>query len=590
MDKTWFEMKEIRKRRMSNAVWLPLRVSDRMTHEGTYGYVGYKEEFLGVGSVAFPMEYREKAKSLNWMEIGLRHSQGVWASSDYYKPAEVYQYEDKVDLGIDLVLVQTFDADVPNIWHLNQDLVFALGLLREGDEWICPDEDFCVVARLRNDGDGHPVSLEIRNEFLRDYLCARNMFLRTSLYRSRKMIVGDPAEAGSPKEEKLEKADDRFELRVTSLVEGGRFGGGSYAVFNVSRTDIDPDEDVPLPGPESDSNTDYRSWTGEDKGRQIYCISGELWRDEEIEPGEQSPRIRRDRVPTGIHYIVDAAGTRLPSEDLDDESNPRWLWFRPEVVPALTKRRGGTLKWYTQETGGVGCSANDLTHFGLNASGLVTVYAYDIAKLPLWRQRIWAGYNVAPEGGVSKELLSAQMATKVAETKAPEEVLLEILDELDKVFYESIGATLFRSHMATADLIKSISRFRALEPGGVFALAKDLMRLVADRIDTAAIQKEITLAKGEKPGSLKSLERYLATIITPESARRVMGALAGAYDLRVADAHLPSGELDAAFQLVRIDPNAPSLSQGFWLIASVVSSLLAIYEIMSEAKERRDAV
>lgn len=60
MDKTWFEMKEIRKRRMSNAVWLPLRVSDRMTHEGTYGYVGYKEEFLGVGSVAFPMEYREK--------------------------------------------------------------------------------------------------------------------------------------------------------------------------------------------------------------------------------------------------------------------------------------------------------------------------------------------------------------------------------------------------------------------------------------------------------------------------------------------------------------------------------------------------
>ncbi len=588
MDKTWFEMKDIRKRRISDAVWIPLRVSERITHEGSYGYVGYKDEFLGVGSVVFPIDHREKAKSLRWPDIGIGHSQRVWATSEYYKPVDVYQYEDEVDLGIDLVLVQTFNADELNVWHLNQDLVFALGLMREGDEWVCPDEDYCVVAKLRKDSGNSPVSLEIRNEYLRDYLCARNMFLRISLYRSRTVIVEDPAEAGSSEEIKFENDNDRFELRVIPLVEGGGFGSGSYAVFNMSRTDVDPDEDVPLPGPETASNTAHQSWTGEGKGRQVYCVSGELWRDEEIDPSKQSPRVRRDSVATGIHYIVDAVGTRLSSEDLEDERNPRWLWFRPDLVPALMKHRGGSLRWYTQETGGVACSPNDSTHFGINASGLITVYAYDIAKLPLWQQRIWAGYNVAPEGGVSKELLSAQMATKVAETNAPEEILSKILNRLDKVFHEGIGTALFRPHTATAELLKSISRFRALEPSGVFALAKDLMRLLADRIDAAAIQKMLPSSKGENLGSLKSLEKYLATMIAPEKARLVMGPLAGAYDLRVADAHLPSKELNASFKLVRVDPNASLLEQGFWLIASVVSSLINIYEIVIEAQKKHN--
>ena len=29
-------------------------------------------------------------------------------------------------------------------------------------------------------------------------------------------------------------------------------------------------------------------------------------------------------------------------------------------------------------------------HFGVNRVGLITVYAYDIARLPVWQQRTWA--------------------------------------------------------------------------------------------------------------------------------------------------------------------------------------------------------
>jgi len=261
---------------------------------------------------------------------------------------------------------------------------------------------------------------------------------------------------------------------------------------------------------------------------------------------------------------------------LQDEDDPRWLWFNPKVILSLIRRRGGELKWYTQETGGVSCSPAYGVQFGINGAGLITVYASDIAKLPTWQQQIWAGFNTAPEGGVSKELLSAQMEARVAETTAPEAVLPEVLEALNATFVRRIGTPLFRKHPATADLILAVHRFRAAETGGFLALAKDLARIIADRIDAAAIQRVVPPPPRENWRSLKSLEKYLGTILPGAEARRSVAPLVGAYQLRLGDAHLPSSDLEEAYRLVRVNPASPGVEQGFWLLASVVSSLMNI--------------
>jgi hypothetical protein len=116
------------------------------------------------------------------------------------------------------------------------------------------------------------------------------------------------------------------------------------------------------------------------------------------------------------------------------------------------------------------------------------------------------------------------------------------------------------------------------------------MRVVADRIDHANLQKVAAPPKGVTWRSLKSLEGYVATIISADDARKIMGPLAGAYDLRVADAHPAGEDLIKAFQLARVDPNAKPLAQGFRLIASVVSALMNVANIMADlraAKEER---
>lgn len=579
---SWFELNEVRKRAISDAVWIPLHVRHTLAKEGQYGHLGYKEEFHGLGSVAFPLDKREDVKVLGWSDIGIGRNHGVWATEDYYKTVDKYQQYDKADLGTNLVLVQNFESDDPNEWHLSQDLVFALGLMRQGDEWIRPAEDYRVVVKLTRHTNGTPASIEIKNEYLRDYLCARNMFLRVAEYRNRDVIVKELAEVDEPKPQQLQNERERFELRVASIIEGGHPLGTGFAVFNMGRTDVDPEEDVPLPGPETEENTTSQSWTGKHTGQLLYRVSGELWRTAEIEPSSKSPRVRGDRVPSGVQYVVDASGSYMPSEALEDEDSPRWLWFRPDVVLHLLKHRGGTFRWYTQDTGGVSCSYGALTHFGLNSIGLVTVYAADVAKLEAWQQRLWAAYNVSPEGKVSSELLSSQMEAKPARTSAPEAVLPEILNTLNQSFEKRLKAPLFRSHPSSDDLLKNISRFRALEPGGVLALAKDLIRLVADPIDIASLQRVCPPPKGEKWGSIKSLERYLGTVTSAEDARKVIGVIVGTNKLRMADAHLPSNELDEAYALARVDRTKTPLDQGFQLIASFVSALIAAVEIMRD--------
>ena len=579
MNNDWFEMRNLRRRRFENSVWIPLRAVEIIEENGTYGYVGFKKEFFGLGSLAIPLDRRDQAANLDWSTIGIIHDQNVWATPEHYKPVDVYQYNDQVDLGTELVLVQHFSAETAE-WHLHQDFVFAHNLLREGDKWLSTTNGYTEVARLRRDDKQAPIALEVKNEYLRDYLCARAMFLRIAWFRSRDLIVEDIAEVGAPDPIEERTDDERYELSVIPIIEGGYAGDGSFAVFHAARTDVDPEEDVPQPGPLSDANVESRSYTGKREGRSLVRVMGEVWRNEEIEPAPNSPHVRGDVVPTGLRYVVDASGATATSEELNDEDRLRWLWFRPEVVPALIKYRGGQLTWYTKETGGVGSSPGHQTHFGINPANLITVFAYDIAHLPVWQQRVWSGYNVAPEGGISRELHSAQVRAVPAETSAPEADLPRILSILDEEFSKVIGTPLFGSHSSVEGLVKEINRFRALEQGGLYALAKDLNRIVAERINKGPLQEIAPPPAGVTWGTIKSLENYLATISTPEDARAITGPLAGTYELRIADAHLPGNELAAAFELAGVDQTTAPLEQGFQLIFSVCCSLVNVIRLL----------
>ncbi len=565
-------MAEIRKRRFDSAVWIPLRASER-NEEGSWGYLGSKSEFFGAASLAVPLRKRGAAANLGWRDLNLMHDHRGYANHGRYVTAD--EYDDKQLKGaVSLVMSQRGNSAEPTTWHIHPDFVITLKLKREGNVWVAMEEDYVEVVRLKLGEHNKPRLLEVRAEYLKDYLCARRMALRISWYRERQAVVEAEPDFNWPIPDGTYKDDELWEGRIRAIHEGGEPFGESMRVAQLTRTNLDFDEDVPRIGISDDTATS--SFTRKlSEERKLYRIAGEVWRAEWVEPGARSTRIRGDEPHPPISFVVDAAGKKQIAKSLINSG--RWLWFKPDVIPALMDRRGGSLEWYTRETGGVRGSPDCRVPFGINSLGLISAYAKDVVLEPEWLQRVWAGFNVSPEGKVSAELFSAQGQGVPASTQAPERFLPVGIAALNDAFTKRFGRALFRPHTDSAEAFKSCHRFKALSASGLYGLAKDLVRVVVEHIDTAALHKIVAPPNGENWGSLKSLEKVLATVIGEKEAHAALGPLHGIYDLRLADAHVPSkDDLGEAYALAKLDKTSPFVMQGRDLLDTCVTSLHAI--------------
>jgi hypothetical protein len=579
MDQDWILQTKDTHRTFSASTWVPLRAS-RRDEQGEVRGVGYVSEFFGGGSVAFPPENREIAERLGWSDIGIAHSAQPCAYRDgYYSSIEQYQYNDKQPIGVHLVFEHPQPVVGGRQWILNPDLVVALRLVKDGRNWVRPEEDFVVVAREVYGGDGQMCLIEIRREFLLDYLAARNLALRLSYYRQRVENVAalDGSVYADLTSRKEERDGGRFELLIRPLKD---VFGGDWAVFRMWRTDVDEAEDAPVMGRENNDNTAFEQSHGQGHGYDGVRVEGEFWREEWIDHQGRSVRIRGDAEPALPQFIVDTAGTRVSSADLDDEDVGRWLWFHPSVISALLSHRGFSLKWYTAETGGICSTSGHTPHFGINSSGLVTVYAHDVACLAAWEQHIWAAHNVAPDGKVSSELLAAQVKAEPAKTHAVEERLLGSMRLLEAGFRDAFGVSLYTHDIDDSAVMQHVSRFTSRDRDSLLRLAKDLIRIFSDRLDVRQLRKLSTHADKGKLGSNRLLQDVLAQKVGAEKARSVCGPIAGAYEMRLGDAHPTGSEVGDALKLAGVDESAPFLKQGEQLIANFGRSVWWIGKLL----------
>jgi hypothetical protein len=104
-------------------------------------------------------------------------------------------------------------------------------------------------------------------------------------------------------------------------------------------------------------------------------------------------------VESRVHFQVESqeqktlAGSAL-------EKYRGWLWFRPSIIRQLVSEPKSRIRWYTQDTGEVGPTSNQMLHFGINRLGLINVLGYKMGQLPEWAQKMWVTHNVSPDGGL----------------------------------------------------------------------------------------------------------------------------------------------------------------------------------------------
>jgi hypothetical protein len=566
MNQEWILLTKETRRMFSGATWVPLRAS-MDDEKGNVQNIGYISEYFGCGSAAFSPEYKEFAeRRLSWSNIGIGHTVAPYAYEDgYYASIDQFQYNDKEPIGVNLVFEHPQPVVGGRKWILNPDLIVALRLIKEGTNWVRPEENFAVVVREILGEDGDHRLIEIKREFLIDYLAARNLSLRISYYRQRVQNVPllEGSEYANLKEHQVERDNGRYELRIRSVND---VFGGIWAMFRAWRTDVDEEEDAPVMGPENNQNTAHESSQGYRGGYEGIRVEGEFWRDEWIEHKAQSTRVRGDLDTDLPQFIVETDGKRCASAELDNEDIGRWLWFRSSVVTELLSNRGFKLEWFTAETGGIHSTSGYRTHFGINSSDLITVYAYDIARLNPWEQHVWAAHNVVPEGKVSSELLASQVKVKPASTRAVESRLFETMRMLEAGFQRAYGISLFTHDIDDDVAMRQVCRFISKDQASLLRLAKELVRIFSDRLNVRELRKLSDHAEKEKLGSNKLLQDLLAKKVGSEKARQVFAEIAGTYDMRVGDAHPTSSKVVDAIKLAGIDQSRSFLRQGEQLI------------------------
>lgn len=209
-----------------------------------------------------------------------------------------------------------------------------------------------------------------------------------------------------------------------------------------------------------------------------------------------------------------------------------------------------------------------MQHMQLSEERWITVYAYDIAKLPAWEQFLWAANNVAPEGKVSAELLSSQVKAQPANTTAVEEMLFGCMRLMEADFRKTFGKPLFSREIDDAASMQHVSRFSSKDQASLLRLAKELVRIFTDRLDVRSLRKLSNQPGKEKLASNKLLQNILAQKVGEARAREVFAVIVGAYDMRVGDAHPTSSKIGDALELAGIDTAASYLRQGEQLIGN----------------------
>lgn len=508
--KKWLEFEDFPLSRFTSGTWITLKFQQSREHNG-------QRTCTYLESMILFDEDRAHYPELSWHEIRSSYDEttAYVDGNRFFVPGEYFDYNLEKVTGL-LPVTDLCHEDGDRVWDLNQEIVLSLRLLRKGNKWIRPSENFLEVAELvLYEGEGKPVELRIRADVFRDYLKARS----SSLFS-----VG-------------------FSCREYT-------GESTY--------DVDWEDDRP------EVNSEIQEWNGfrgkaPDNEDQNYLF-GKLWWKNWVEKGAVSTRISEDKHPDQIKFFTDRQSEETKSLD-EINREFQFLHFEPNLITTLLKDPRGNINWFAFDFGKIGIGKTDFA-FGVNELNKIAIYARDIRSLPHWFLKKLKSHNIPPEGGIGKGMYDSYVRAWFSDTKAPEFTLFESLVELEQSFQQRYGCSLFTGLPEQQDFLKRIHRFNSDSEEEICLLAKELNKIILESLNGKGVYAQLSPASQEEFKTKKIRRRNMLSRLIDElggDGREAVRALAGVYDLRQLDAHSSSSGFKEALAILGFDSTPESL-------------------------------
>lgn len=582
-DEKWLRMNDFVSRKSGDCVWIPI-----------WGYV--EEQYPGddvprrydecriFNSLLVSCDKKKESLHKTLSDLHPKIDRYAVIGTDPYFSAHCERDGYDTTLGTYLVIKRCYNEGGDYIVNIDQDLVLDLRLKREGDKWVRPCEAYREVIRLSRDKEDRVGLVEIKAEYLKDWLCARKKGLVLVCNIERRHLAADGREivreAGGKR-----VGGGLLELWNYGCDAKGNGILGDWKVDSFGYKDFDSDEDVPV----FDMRKDDREMISSSRIVKAPLVVTRMSMSRFTRTEWRPPAKRQQRMPFdrdgSIAFICEADGRLKKGRAL--KHPPRYLWFDNGVLKHILSMRGGWVRWLTQETGQIGFDGGSGVHFGINKLGLVNVFAKDVVETVWWQQEIWKSHNVTPEGGVCSELTDAQQRCEPAQTHAPENLLHKAFDQVILTYAcYSRGESFFTAFDSISEIGNSIQRFNVQTKDDVLWLAKQITRLVIEPLNQESFRKIAGVKKADKLGSLKLLERVLAGIVGDDRAFDLLSPLHAIYTLRNADSHIPGKDISDAFDALGIVPHGQLIRQGGRMIFVAAKALHEIALAFKNAVEK----
>ena len=570
----WLEMEDLINADFNRRTWIPLRQFERV-EKGDFYQNGFVKEFSGYIAVMFPKDYIKKPLAIEWSSVSHHGFKPCIESDGYHETGEYYDFHDLT--GRYLVYTQAFETGDRRIWYLDPNLELGLELKREKDVWVRPKDNYEEVVRLKRDANGDPISMEIKTKYIKDYLCFRNCELLIVQYHSRDIVMEKKVEFWEGKDLLNEGKHYIWQGFIGEIGRNGMPAGRNVAIFRSGFKSIDNKNDIPDFDWRDEEKTYSNHEIHEVESFGLFQHNGELWINNQVDPGNKSYILRGDEEESYVKFIYDVDGSEAKYPGYS--GGIRWLWFKPEIVNSLLDKRGATFGWYTGNTGFIGNLDYQSVHFGMNSLGLLCVLSKDIEELPNEMQLIWRSHNCIPDGRVSEELMMSQMQAKPADTVAPEIKIWYVMGALQDKFEMKYGKSLFLGLPDKEKVIKSVHRFVALNEEGLFKLAKLLYRELIERMSLETLKSltsDLDSKKDSPKRELKRIEHLINNLGFDGSS--IIAPLFAVNELRQGDAHRGVTDKEKQFEILGLNEDYPWIINGTIMIDRVAFSLYQIYE------------
>ena len=572
--KDWLLMRDIIEEDLSNKTWITLLSYIPTKNRIILGYEGYQREYDCIKSIIVKNSMLKKVESLQLTKIWLsgNHQPSAYKKS-YTTLQEFSDYHSKIK-GQFIVHQREHPFTSEIEISISEDLIYALDLYKKGRCYYNPHEDDDKAIEIYDNLPNNGYWVRIKKEYILDYLSARNMSLLIDRYFERQYDT-----SVSYFDEDINELKNlmSFNLRNNRILTNGNVPGSSTMIMKAAYKDVDLQKDIPEYA--LGENVEVETKEIKHEGEGINHFFAEFRRLFILKNNNISVRIRRDEVKQSNKFYVDNTNKKVISEEL--LTKIQFLWFKPEIIKLLLESKYCHLIWHTKETGSVGNIESSIW-FGVNSIGLINIFAKDIVELPEYYQNKWVAFNCPPNGGVSKELLMAQIQADPAGTKAAEKLFNIATKEFEQTLEAKFGEDIFTDHADFLFAERLINRFQAISKEDCFTLCKNINRYITERLNKEILKKH-TPEMNNTVGTLKRLEKLLMN--KNENGSKIISPLFVVYDMRIVDSHYISNDSEKLFLRLGIK-KIPNEISNFIGIAERIILLVAkcLHEISEVLK------